>query len=85
MINFQYVKIFLNFLLKGSKFFFLDLKHIAEDMSMPYNLDVYIKKLDDSRKRVTNVSQRLHSIHDRVSALQRNIRRETFNQKSGKN
>lgn len=52
---------------------------------MPYDLDAYVQKLDDSRKRVVNLSLRLHTIHDRMSVLQRSIRRETYNQQLLKN
>lgn len=48
---------------------------------MPYDLDVYVRKLDESRKRIFNVSAKLQTIHDRMSQLQRNIARETFKQK----
>lgn len=48
---------------------------------MPYDLDVYLRKLDESKKRVSNVSSQLQSINDRLSQLQRNISRETFKQK----
>lgn len=59
----------------------LELKTVAEDQALPYDLDAYVQKIDESRKRVSNLSNRLHNIHDRMTALQRNIARETFKQK----
>ncbi|KAH7728978.1 SNARE-associated protein Snapin [Aphelenchoides avenae] len=57
------------------------LKHIIDDQPSPVDLDSYVRKLDDSRKRVMNVSARLQQIHERMSQLQRSIARETFKQK----
>uniref|UniRef100_A0A915E0Z6 Biogenesis of lysosome-related organelles complex 1 subunit 7 n=1 Tax=Ditylenchus dipsaci TaxID=166011 RepID=A0A915E0Z6_9BILA len=57
------------------------LKVIADEQDSPYDLDVYVRKLDDSRKRVSGLNLRLQSVHDRMSQLQRNIARETFKQK----
>ncbi|KAI1710852.1 snapin/Pallidin domain-containing protein [Ditylenchus destructor] len=57
------------------------LKVIGDEQSAPYDLDAYVTKLDDSRKRVSSMTGRLQIIHERMSQLQRNIARETFRQK----
>ncbi|KAI1704588.1 snapin/Pallidin domain-containing protein [Ditylenchus destructor] len=57
------------------------LKVIGDEQSAPYDLDAYVRKLDDSRKRVSSMTGRLQIIHERMSQLQRNIARETFRQK----
>jgi hypothetical protein len=57
------------------------LKHITDDQPNPCDLDAYVRKLDESRRRVGNVSTRLQAIHERMGQLQRNIARETFKQK----
>ncbi|KHN86295.1 SNARE-associated protein Snapin [Toxocara canis] len=57
------------------------LKEITNEQATPYDLDLYVRKLDDSRKRVNAVANVLQNVHDRMSRLQRNIARETYNQK----
>lgn len=54
---------------------------MTDEQAMPYNLDAYVRKLDESRKRIQIVSNKLQIIHDRSTQLQRNIARETFKQK----
>lgn len=57
------------------------MKEITHEQSMPYDLNIYVQKLEESRKRVSNIFTRLQTIHDKMSQLQRNIARETFKQK----
>uniref|UniRef100_A0A0M3I240 Biogenesis of lysosome-related organelles complex 1 subunit 7 n=2 Tax=Ascaris TaxID=6251 RepID=A0A0M3I240_ASCLU len=57
------------------------LKEITNEQATPYDLDLYVRKLDDSRKRVNAVASVLQNVHDRMSRLQRNIARETYRQK----
>lgn len=60
----------------------LVLKQIADDrLMMPYDLESYVRKMDESRKRVLSLSTRLHNVHDRMSQLQRGIARESFKKK----
>ena len=48
---------------------------------MPYDLEKYVRKMDDSRRRINDTALRLQSVHDRMSQLQRNIARESFKKK----
>uniref|UniRef100_A0A0R3S0H7 Biogenesis of lysosome-related organelles complex 1 subunit 7 n=1 Tax=Elaeophora elaphi TaxID=1147741 RepID=A0A0R3S0H7_9BILA len=57
------------------------LKEISDEQQAPYDLDLYVRKLDDSKKRVTAVGTVLQNVHDRLSRLQRNIARQTYQQK----
>ncbi|VDK56318.1 unnamed protein product [Anisakis simplex] len=57
------------------------LKEISSEQSTPYDLDVYVRKLDDSKRRVNAVATVLQDVHDRMSRLQRNIARETYHHK----
>jgi len=58
------------------------LKQIADDrLMMPYDLESYVSKMDESRKRVLSLSTRLHNIHDRMSQIQRGLARESFKKK----
>lgn len=60
---------------------YLDLKQINEEQGMPFELDKYCRKLDDSQKRVSNIAIRLQALHDRMTNLQKQIARESFKQK----
>uniref|UniRef100_A0A1I8ECN5 Biogenesis of lysosome-related organelles complex 1 subunit 7 n=2 Tax=Wuchereria bancrofti TaxID=6293 RepID=A0A1I8ECN5_WUCBA len=57
------------------------LKEISDEQQAPYDLDLYVRKLDDSKKRVTAAGNVLQSVHDRLSRLQRNIARQVYQQK----
>ncbi|KAL3989246.1 Snapin/Pallidin family protein [Acanthocheilonema viteae] len=57
------------------------LKEISDEQQAPYDLDFYVRKLDDSKKRVTVVGNVLQNVHDRLSRLQRNIARQVYQQK----
>uniref|UniRef100_A0A914MPD2 Biogenesis of lysosome-related organelles complex 1 subunit 7 n=1 Tax=Meloidogyne incognita TaxID=6306 RepID=A0A914MPD2_MELIC len=37
------------------------LKSIVDEQTLPYDLDIYVRKLEDSRKRMTSVNQRLQN------------------------
>jgi hypothetical protein len=39
--------------------FHAELKAIVDDQTLPYDLEPYVRKLDDSRKRVHGVNHRL--------------------------
>ncbi|KAM3729220.1 SNARE-associated protein Snapin [Dirofilaria immitis] len=57
------------------------LKEISDEQQAPYDLDLYIRKLDDSKKRIMSIGNVLQNVHDRLSRLQRNIARQTYQQK----
>ncbi|VDN19437.1 unnamed protein product [Gongylonema pulchrum] len=57
------------------------LKEISEEQQAPYDLDSYVRKLDDSKRRIAAIGNSLQIVHDRLSRLQRNIARETYQQK----
>ncbi|TKR80327.1 hypothetical protein L596_014416 [Steinernema carpocapsae] len=58
------------------------LKQINDQQSdVHYDLDNYVTKLDDSKRRVSNVSTTLQSIQERLGQLQRGIARESYSQK----
>ncbi|KAF7639785.1 hypothetical protein Mgra_00000705 [Meloidogyne graminicola] len=57
------------------------LKGIVDEQTLPYDLDIYVRKLEESRKRMFNVNQRLQSLHGRVSQLQRSAAREIQKQR----
>ena len=48
---------------------------------MPYDLEKYVRKMDDSRRRISEASARLQGFHDRMSQLQRLVARESFKKK----
>ncbi|KAI6231029.1 Biogenesis of lysosome-related organelles complex 1 subunit 7 [Aphelenchoides besseyi] len=59
------------------------LKQINDNqLQMPFDLEKFVRKLDDSQKRLTSLSTRMTAIHDRISQLQRQIARETFRHKN---
>ncbi|VDM60314.1 unnamed protein product [Angiostrongylus costaricensis] len=58
-----------------------DFLHELNDHEEPYDIQVYVGKLQDSRRRVNNVNQVIGSVHDRLSRLQRLIAREIFKKK----
>ncbi|VDK82936.1 unnamed protein product [Litomosoides sigmodontis] len=59
----------------------IDLKEISDEQQAPYELDLYVRKLDDSKKRITAVGNVLKNLHDRLTRLQRNIARQAYQQK----
>ncbi|BFZ05604.1 hypothetical protein BsWGS_08643 [Bradybaena similaris] len=59
-----------------------DLKKIAESDSVPVELEPYVKKLNNSRRRVMLVSSILQNVQDRLNKLHQNISKETARRKS---
>uniref|UniRef100_A0A0B6Z7D1 Biogenesis of lysosome-related organelles complex 1 subunit 7 n=1 Tax=Arion vulgaris TaxID=1028688 RepID=A0A0B6Z7D1_9EUPU len=59
-----------------------DLKKIAESDGAPIDLEVYVKKLNNSRRRVMLVSSILQNVQDRLNKLHQNISKETAKRKS---
>ncbi|VDD90950.1 unnamed protein product [Enterobius vermicularis] len=57
------------------------LKGISTKRQAPFDLDVYVRKLDDSKKRIVTVGTMLQNLHDRLGRLQRKVAREVYNQK----
>lgn len=57
------------------------LKEISDEQQMPYDLDLYVRKLDDSKRRIVAIGNVLQNVHDRLSRLQRNIAKEAYQQK----
>ncbi|KAE9550857.1 hypothetical protein FO519_005938 [Halicephalobus sp. NKZ332] len=57
------------------------LKKISDEQPMPYDLEKYVRKMDDSRRRINEASIRLQGFHDRMSQLQRLVARESFKKK----
>ncbi|VDM95778.1 unnamed protein product [Thelazia callipaeda] len=57
------------------------LKDISDDHEAPYDLNMYIRKLEDSKKRITVTGNLLQNVHDRLGRLQRNIAREAYQQR----
>uniref|UniRef100_A0A914YYL2 Biogenesis of lysosome-related organelles complex 1 subunit 7 n=1 Tax=Panagrolaimus superbus TaxID=310955 RepID=A0A914YYL2_9BILA len=57
------------------------LKKISDEQPMPYDLEKYVRKMDDSRRRINDTALRLQSVHDKMSILQRHIARESFKKK----
>ncbi|KJH47954.1 hypothetical protein DICVIV_05974 [Dictyocaulus viviparus] len=55
--------------------------HELNDHEEPYDIQLYVAKLQDSKRRLHNVSQVIGSVHDRLSRIQRMIAREIFKKK----
>jgi len=59
-----------------------DLRALSDGYHTPYDLEPYMRKIQDSRKRVAVVSSILQNAQDRLTKLQRNIAKETERRKS---
>lgn len=59
-----------------------DLKKIAELQGIPIDLEPYVKKLNNSRRRVMLVNNILQNAQDRLNKLHTNISKETAKQKT---
>ncbi|CAG5129000.1 unnamed protein product [Candidula unifasciata] len=59
-----------------------DLKKIVESDTVPIDLEPYVKKLNNSRRRVMLVSSILQNVQGRLNKLQQNISKETAKRKS---
>uniref|UniRef100_A0A0N5AVP1 Biogenesis of lysosome-related organelles complex 1 subunit 7 n=1 Tax=Syphacia muris TaxID=451379 RepID=A0A0N5AVP1_9BILA len=57
------------------------LKEVSNKKQAPFDLDVYVRKLDDSKKRIATVATLLQNLHERLGKLQRKIAREVYSQK----
>uniref|UniRef100_A0AC34R808 Biogenesis of lysosome-related organelles complex 1 subunit 7 n=2 Tax=Panagrolaimus sp. JU765 TaxID=591449 RepID=A0AC34R808_9BILA len=58
------------------------LKKISDEQPMPYDLEKYVRKMDESRRRISETSVRLQVYHERMSQLQRLVARESFKKKA---
>ncbi|EYC31252.1 hypothetical protein Y032_0004g2053 [Ancylostoma ceylanicum] len=58
-----------------------DFLHELNEQEEPYDIQSYVGKLQDSKRRVNNVNQIMISVHDRLSRLQRLIAREIYKKK----
>ncbi|KAJ1354761.1 hypothetical protein KIN20_011786 [Parelaphostrongylus tenuis] len=58
-----------------------DFLHELNDHEELYDIQLYVGKLQDSRRRVNNVNQVIGSVHDRLSRVQRLIAREIYKKK----
>jgi DNA repair exonuclease SbcCD ATPase subunit len=59
-----------------------DLKKIREQQQTPIELDSYLKKLSNSRRRVMLVSNILQNLQERMSKLHFNVSKETARRKA---
>lgn len=59
-----------------------DLQKLMEEQKPPIDLDVYVKKLINCRRKVVVVNSVLNNAHERLNKLQQNIIRETNKKKS---
>eukprot|EP00794_Sanderia_malayensis_P015941 gene15941-17542_t len=59
-----------------------DLQKLASLQKPPINLDLYVKKLLNCRRRVVLVNSVLNNAHERLNKLQQNIVKETNKKKS---
>jgi len=59
-----------------------ELRLLSEKQKVPVDLDTYIKKLANSRKRIMLVNDILQNVQDRLEKLHRNVSRETARQRA---
>eukprot|EP00795_Rhopilema_esculentum_P010631 gene10631-19371_t len=59
-----------------------DLQKLVEQQKPPIDLEIYVKKLLNCRRRVIVVNSVLNNTHERLNKLQQNIIRETNKKKS---
>ncbi|KAL8602069.1 hypothetical protein ACOMHN_007339 [Nucella lapillus] len=59
-----------------------DLKKISENEAVPVELDPYVKKLNNSRRRVMLVNSILQNVQERLHKLQNNVSKETARRKT---
>ncbi|WKY05053.1 hypothetical protein Q1695_005790 [Nippostrongylus brasiliensis] len=55
--------------------------HELNEHEEPYDIQAYVGKLQDSKRRINNVNQIIGSVHDRLSRVQRLIAREIYKKK----
>nr|XP_002124048.1 SNARE-associated protein Snapin-like [Ciona intestinalis] len=54
-----------------------DLQRISEEQPVNVNFDPYIRRLINSKRRVTLINNIIQNVHDRLERLQRNAEQET--------
>ncbi|KAK7094980.1 SNARE-associated protein Snapin-like [Littorina saxatilis] len=59
-----------------------DLKKIAESEAVPVELEPYVKKLNNSRRRVMLVNSILQNVQERLHKLQNNVSKESARRKT---
>ncbi|PVD22316.1 hypothetical protein C0Q70_18125 [Pomacea canaliculata] len=59
-----------------------DLKKISESEATPVELEPYVKKLNNSRRRVMLVNSILQNVQERLHKLQNNVSKETARRKT---
>ncbi|XP_033732457.1 SNARE-associated protein Snapin-like [Pecten maximus] len=59
-----------------------DLKKIAEQQAVPVDLEPYVKKLNNSRRRVMLVNNILQNVQERLTKLYNNVSKETARRKT---
>ncbi|KAL5012962.1 hypothetical protein ScPMuIL_011513 [Solemya velum] len=59
-----------------------DLRNISDTHAVPIDLDPYVKKLNNSRRRVMLVNNILQNVQERLNKLYHNVSKETARRKS---
>ncbi|CAH1786255.1 unnamed protein product [Owenia fusiformis] len=59
-----------------------DLKRISQNQSIPVELDSYVKKLNNARRRVMLVNNILQNAQERLGKLHHNVSKETAKRKA---
>ncbi|XP_050407790.1 SNARE-associated protein Snapin [Patella vulgata] len=59
-----------------------DLKKVNEIEAVPVDLEPYVKKLNNSRRRVMLVNNILQNVQDRLNKLHTNVSKETARKKT---
>ncbi|KAK3593665.1 hypothetical protein CHS0354_013561 [Potamilus streckersoni] len=59
-----------------------DLKRISESQAVPIDLEPYVKKLNNSRRRVMLINNILQNVQERLNKLYTNVSKETARKKS---
>eukprot|EP00731_Ephydatia_muelleri_P024279 Em0016g550a len=59
-----------------------ELRGLSDKQRVPVDLDMYIEKLTNSRKRIVVVSDILQNVQDRLEKLHEKVSRETTKQKA---
>ncbi|XP_064395139.1 SNARE-associated protein Snapin-like [Halichondria panicea] len=59
-----------------------ELRVLSEKQKVPVDLDTYVKKLANSRKRILLVNDILQNVQDRLEKLNKNVAKETARQRA---
>ncbi|XP_076353707.1 SNAP associated protein [Tachypleus tridentatus] len=59
-----------------------DLRHVSENQHVPYDLDIYVKKLMNAKRRVMLVSNILQNAQERLNRVHHNVAKETAKRKA---